>query len=355
MDQTREKVIVIGGGPMATLEALYLDSLGFQVQLVEKAGSLGGSWRSLDRVGYSGVELGCHAILPERGCYPFLAGIGIELVPLSPRALYDGGSFVAPFEAVRSSLHMHRSKAARAGRGVKTLPIGVLSRRYRALSEPLAYPLGGSAEILDRLGSLVERSSINVRLDLSIEHIASQPNGSFIAKASNSERLECDRVVLTSASDVRSFDIDNKTVSLSSDTETSYQLHVRLSGRLEKVSYLEFGADPSLWRLLNVSKYIPKNDQSDKSVLAVQLRHETISPDAMAGYLLRKLQNAGLASSSHSVEAAQLLQLELVNRRALPDPVMDLVGVSFLKSNGFGSCISTNAERWKPLLDRSGP
>ncbi len=128
-------VVVVGTSPFSLLEALYQNNIGKKVLIIEKASECGGSWKSISICGVPHADMGCHYIGSDPQILHFMTEyLGCQMVSLDN-----------PLDSCR----LHPSSSF--------------------------YPSGGCYEFLGQILKLIEKTSIRLELNCSLEKVSIDP------------------------------------------------------------------------------------------------------------------------------------------------------------------------------------
>ena len=80
--------VVVGTSPIAITEAIFLQSQGKKVLLIDDASDFGGAWKTVHYASIPEIEIGCHIWDVEKRVTSFLDEFyGLELIELNPRPM----------------------------------------------------------------------------------------------------------------------------------------------------------------------------------------------------------------------------------------------------------------------------
>lgn len=243
--------LFIGSSPFSILEALYQSSLGKRTLVVDSASTYGGAWRTLSICGVQGVDLGCHEIGSDPDLEMFLTQcMGCRLVSLDDKA------------------------------------------------EMGFYFSGGCSELMDALGQLLSKSSVQMRLNTRVEEVFSQGSEALVKTSDGTFTAE--RIFVTPMSGFSIWEGDSL-FPLSDFVEQTFNHFYLL---IEDPSTPRFSYStcpiPGTTRLMNLTHFTELCD-SGRHLVIVQ----TESPEADVPSLFKEIQARGLVG-----ETAVLLDWE---------------------------------------------
>jgi phytoene dehydrogenase-like protein len=171
--------VLIGTSPLMLIRAAMLARKGDRVVLLERASLPGGSWRTIEVLGFQNVEVGVHLLENRPNLYGFLAEeLQVELrsVPSKENFGIFFGRRIG-FALTRVLLHsLVTVKAFGTGRWDKAARIFTSARRgVTYFGTPFCYPSQGCSRMISALISRIESAGGKIFLNTSLKEFLLTP------------------------------------------------------------------------------------------------------------------------------------------------------------------------------------
>lgn len=300
--------LIIGTGPPVLFEGLRRAESGQKVAFVDRAQTVGGSWRTGQMLDHDGVELGVHLI--ENRAHlnaAFTALLG------SDGLASEGQDFGMIFDR-RINMRLTRlllyamvgGKAALGGRREQALHSAWQTQASTVgLASPFVYPKGGFAAALNALSERLQKAGADMKMGREAVQAQITPEG--VVLHTDTSNLYAKELVISSRAHVPIQGLEP----LWKDTvRSAYQgLTLRLAGPKPHFDgYIEFLGDPILKRVRRLWARPLTTSASQDWLLAVQLRNGALPdlPREQAGQrVLARLRKARLIAPGCRLIGAQ--------------------------------------------------
>jgi protoporphyrinogen oxidase len=241
------KLVFVGSGPVSLLKA-YLhakDNPADEIVIIDLHKRVGGAWYSDISETGAEIECGCHIWSYEPTVYEyFKSEFGLKLIPYSPNAVFVGNIFHLPYSLKNTiDSYKHLLKNSLKGKFSVNRNIKNDPRFHKKIfGKKNLYPLKGSVELINSMKSKLDGfSHVTFDLGKQVQDILIDDSVTLIMKSG--EKLNCDKVILTSVSEIETVQNSEKKIELVQDRRD--YIHLLLASDepfKKKISY---------WRLMN--------------------------------------------------------------------------------------------------------
>ncbi len=314
--------VVVGSSPVCYVTALAEEAAGKRVLMVDAAESVGGTWKTIDMLGFSNVELGCHEIDADKGSYGLMTRLGVPLSVMKPqptiysvsprffpksisfknrwiRDLYDVATGTKNYDLPWSK---HLSVTTKA-RGFYRIARYAM-RSWKPGNFPAKYPPGGAMQIISRLDTLARQAGIEVRCSTRIANIALDRDAGLVRFELNGEPTTASILHLTSHSTVGLIADGDKQIDLNPARNLWQTLYLVLSdcGPVN-FAYLVMAKPKLIHRASDLSRYaVPGPGRENTRLIALTIEETSEETEATARESLRQMQAWGLISEQAKLE-----------------------------------------------------
>lgn len=314
--------VVVGTSPVCYVAALAEEAEGKRVLMVDAAESVGGTWKTIDLLGFTNVELGCHEIDADKGSYGLLQGLGVPLSVMRPqptlysttprffptrlsfrhrwiRDFYDVATGTKNYDLPWAKHHGVKTKA----RGFYRVARYAL-RSFKRGNFPAKYPPGGAMQIVSRLDELAHRAGIEVRCKTRIENLALDREGGRVRFTLNGEAASAGILHLTSHSTVGLIEDGDTTIDLNPSRNVWQTLYLVLRdcGPVP-FAYLVFAKPRLLHRASDLSRYaVPGPGRENCRLIALTIEETSPETEATALEALNEMKAMGLITGGAALE-----------------------------------------------------
>ncbi|MCB9224301.1 MAG: FAD/NAD(P)-binding protein [Crocinitomicaceae bacterium] len=300
------KIAFIGSGPVSLLKA-YLHAKGNpndEIIIIDQHNRVGGAWYSDISTSGHEIECGCHiwSYCPE--VYDFFKKeFELQLQPFNPNAVFVGKHFNLPY-SLKNTINTYTFIA-------KNTLTGKFSRNKEVRTEPMwhtrifgkknQYPLKGSVELINSMKRKLDALS-NVEFLLGKQVDAIDVMTKVTLAFREGEKLEVDKAILTSVSEIKEVNSASKKIELVQDRRD--YIHLLLSSNQsfrKKISYWRLMNDNVIHRISDIS-YQTENKEN---LLLVGIKPDPFyskSEDELTEYCRHFLLNKGVIVQNQSLD-----------------------------------------------------
>lgn len=267
-------IVVVSSSPSMILEALYLESKGFNVAIFDQRSRIGGAWYVKNLFGYENVEVGCHFIYNNNSVYSFLDTLGLnnlEIMRPQPSVLFSSLKRKNTFSRLSnftfiikniffkdsfiSCRNMQIISGIRDFLQQKNIILFIKGLINFISYKPYKYFINGCGELMHNLDLLLLNSSIKLFLNVSVNNIKISPNlgGEFMI---NDEKIMFKKILISKHVKFKNLFIEKLKISYPREPwrKKHYVLKIRGSFK-RKISYVDVVNDSVLMRVSNVGQY----------------------------------------------------------------------------------------------------
>lgn len=238
----RKKVAILGASPISIMYGVLYSNRGFDVDIIEASGSLGGAWKVVKTKFTEFTEIGCHFWSKSSCTYNFLSS-KLRLVKMEPQPFFVLKKkkynywFRFFYEAIDFKYHKTKSNAF----------ISLLGSYKELLKEslkifPYKYPQGGSKELLDFLSQLITKYNLNIYYNTNVREIEELNNTTACLSFENTNSKIYDEVVLGSNVNIQRYHTSDKILDFSKYKKIhhfkGYFIHI--AQKSKTLSYVRF-------------------------------------------------------------------------------------------------------------------
>ena len=341
INESPQKIAIIGSGPISLFEALYQSKLGNQVVVFEERQSIGGAWSTIQYEGNS-YELGCHIWDVQKQAYNFIEQfLDDKLNHLKPSPIIIYKNKKLPYDwknnIILLKLFINNFKEYLSIR--KQLKPVIVSRKY-------LYPKGGSAQLVNKLEAELKKNKAEIRFESKIKKV-SKKNDIWELQASNTT-LYFDEIIISSMSIVKEISFDNQKI-IPKHKETVFtHFHLIVKGKTPKpISYIRVMNHQFIHRISDITEY-SNNDNHVFSIGIFKDKIEKKNDSEIASCIFSYMKEKKIVSkgaelvkffendyTTHTIDKSQREDLESIDD-----------SLTLLKSTNFTYGISEHVERW---------
>lgn len=337
---------MIGTGPLALFEGLRLARQGARVVFIDRAASIGGSWRTPTVFGFRNVEVGVHLIEARPKVNAWLRQITNGQITKSGSAIDFGlvGQRRIPMNMTRVILHgLVSAKAALRGNwdnAQRTVLSAV--RSARNLCTPMYYPDAGFSSVVHALRKDLETLGAQFFFDTSVERLCVTGNG--VDVQTDRQTLKSASVLMSSRAHAQIEGFSDLRTLVRRDSTYSYVLH--LSGPAPRFDgYVEIIGDRSIKRVRNIGGFVRPAPPTGEALICVQTRKELELPEQERAAMLvarlaeRELLDRRTRAVAQHCDIIQLATLTNAAVRQIESTYAPRIRV--LRSTDFADCLET--------------
>ena len=314
--------VVVGSSPVCYVTALAEEAAGKRVLMVDAAPNVGGTWKTIDMLGFSNVELGCHEIDADKGSYGLMSRLGVPLRDMKPQpAIYSTSPRFFPKRISFKNRWIRDFYDVATGTKNYDLPwstTNTVKTRLRAFYRvtryalrswkpgnfPAKYPPGGANQIVSRLDTLARNAGIEVRCSTRIANIALDRRAGVVRFELNGEPASANILHLTSHSTVGLIADGDKQIDLNPARNLWQTLYLVLShcGPVN-FAYLVMAKPKLIHRASDLSRYaVPGPGRENMRLIALTIEETSEETEATAREALRQMQAWGLIPATAKLE-----------------------------------------------------
>lgn len=334
-------VALIGTAPLTLIEGARLAKMGRRVIFIDKAGAIGGAWRSRDVLGFDNVEVGVHLIENRHRVRDWLAGLPIELAPQHGFGLF--GPVRIPLPLTRLVFHTMVAAKAAARRDWDSWARIALSARRALLNlpTPLLYPASGFSSLIACLQDDLIRRSAQFAFGTAVTDL--RDTGKAVEVATDRFSLTVSKVVMSSRAHADIAGVSPAQAARRART-CSYVLHLAQAEPAFS-GYVEVIGNRSIRRLRDIGPFARPRPEPGQALICVQSRDEMAGQDSEIGaVLIARLTALGLLRPGARLAG---LHRELVPLTTLGQADLRRVNgtygdrISVLPSTDFADCLES--------------
>ena len=220
------------------------------------------------------------------------------------------------------------------------------------------YPKQGSKEFINTLINRIENNQyIELITEQNVKSLNISKNKKIIIETTNL-KISCDKIVLTSHSDIKNVYIENKLKKISNNDENIGLFYLIIKDKSkQKFSYIHL-FDNNIMRLSDITNYTDKPvNFNSKKILVVQissvkmlelkLGNEKINYKNLANYIHLKLQNLKLLSTNSFIEDIIPNTFNSKNVEWNKIDFANYPNVKILTHKNLTNAIVSNYQEWK--------
>ncbi len=306
--------VVVGSSPVCYVTALAEEAEGKRVLMVDAAESVGGTWKTIDMLGFSNVELGCHEIDADQGSYSLMTRLGVPLSVMRPQpSIYSTSPRFFPKRISFKNRWIRDFYDVATGTKNYDLPwskTNTVKTRLRAFYRvtryalrswkpgnfPAKYPPGGAMQIISRLDTLAREAGVEVRCLTRIANIALDRDAGVVRFELNGEPATASILHLTSHSTVGLIADGDRQIDLNPARNLWQTLYLVLSdcGPVD-FAYLVMAKPKLIHRASDLSRYaVPGPGRENTRLIALTIEETSTETESTAREALRQMQAWGL-------------------------------------------------------------
>lgn len=368
---------IIGTSPICLLEALFRHQAGEKIVLLDDAPQIGGVWAVSPILGNDPIEIYCHILTYDRPGYEYLRQLfpnAFAPLPYEPEILvYRPGELSSDQRAIlRSRLpftsaryrHLQDNEALiRSGQGLAGLgyrlkeAFDVLIRQQRHI-----YPIGGFAEIINRLAAAVAKTDITVKLGTKVEALRGNTQDPTVELVTlqgiDRASLMAKQVVVTTRTGLQKINIDGEDLTLiGSHNVTSFRHLIAeiTTPSPSRYSYIDLRNHPNIRRAQNITLTNNLRRKSDGLDVETHIIQMNITPDEAvidSDTLMAEMRSmkalhpdARIIASCYTDKSRVNIESSAVKTLKSKLPTQ----VQILNTNNLSRAIASHQDRWQKI------
>jgi phytoene dehydrogenase-like protein len=358
--------IVVGTGIASILEAISLWCAGKRVLMIDSRPHIGGVWAPRAWHGLNDVQSAVHYFVHDDAGHEFMSEtLQWDLDPVEDSWLILPKGYRVPLHSIagRAIYPIAREWAAKAEKSIWRDFFFPVSTRLlsQCLSRKNAsfFPRGGTPEIFRRIGNVLSRTDIELRLNTTVQRIEILESGRCEVALSNVESLTAETVYISSQTDLKEISQEGENAIPIDSVRFRYP-HVRLL--LEdsnSPSFLQasFPAHFEFLHVNDVTRYVREANQLLGRFKLINVMCNSCWSNIDESFILRELKCARLVGSNAKVVMGERFWFDTP---VISDDTLDRIAyqsgfaVQTLKTENFCRAIGFYGKtRWKNRLSPS--
>lgn len=356
--QKKYDVILIGSGPICIIEACYLKKQGKKVLILEERDKASGAWSTVHLPQLPEVEIGCHIWDVTPKAYRFLSDFfGLELLRLSPQPRINKNGRRYPYDWKRNAFAFKQIIKHTGKLKFKQLSSDLKHPQFRIslLPDKYLYPKWGAKDLKNGISKKIKDYDLEINFQEKVLEVKQSVNG--IEVMSISDSYHCEKLIITSLSQVNQFNLDQDVIHPNSQSVKYIHCHLLIKGPLKKAfSYERVMGNPLIHRISDMTFQVKNEIEKDECLICCGLFEESFNdhpekdiPERCINELKKlsylseknKLVHSGInVFPSYYNDLESLKQLEQKTNGK----------IQVLRSTNFTYSINQHASRWRNLL-----
>ena len=309
--------IIIGSSPVCLLEAIYADSRGIKVCIIDNAADLGGAWKKLnmENAAAKGVEIGCHIIEKDRKVFEFFKNkLNLELLEIDPPPKvifknksipYNLKNFSLVFSLIKSYFtYKHRIKLFAYFSLVFWKEIIQFNLKYFNFKN-------GSITLVDKLIKEINQRNISVVLSTNIISVKVNKSSEIIElTTAKGETIKSNKLAITNNSNFDHIDIEGKDRAniLQRKKYQFTHLHLLINDReMKNISYWRIFNNEVIHRISDMTHQIKTKEGEHLICIGIFSSFaENKTDDSIRESVISTLKKMNLISNSCQIIKAEM-------------------------------------------------
>jgi hypothetical protein len=350
-------VVIVGTSPISLIEACFLKKIENKTVLnIDERSVAGGAWTTVKHKGFPEVEAGCHIWSYEKSTYQLIRKLlNIKLTSLAPQPTIAYKRWLIPYDYKANVL-----SAQKIIKGVKNIKTTIQAPdvRFSLVPSNYLYPIRGAADLKKSVYQLIDQNKLELKLDTVIKTVKITKDAVCLFDQQGKALCESDELVLTSLSNIASFQFEDGKEVLPMTRKVAYiHVHFILKGVQGKAfSYIRTNGDQVIHRLSDMTSQVHEELNEHEKLFCAGIFAEAynkMSLEAIETYLLAYLKKYKLiADTTKIIKIASSVYPSYYNNVETMKEIERLAEgkIRFLRSTDFVYSFYNQRDRYKQLL-----
>lgn len=282
--------VIIGTSPIAITEAIFLQSQGHKILLLDSSSQIGGAWKTVSYDSIPEIEIGCHIWDIEKRVTNFLDQFyDLNLLELKPRPkiYYKGLSIPYDWKVNFSTTKIILRRTF--GLKFKLLMKEMKSPQYRFSIFPAKYlyPKGGAKELVSKIAEKAKEQNLNFRLDTTLKSVEVMRDS--ITLNTTNQQITTKKLITTSLTHLSQIKVENKLLETPAAKQLNYiHIHLLVEGSSKKqFSYIRWINHPIIHRISDMTHQVRQEIETNQNVFAIGIHADYFEKNSLESVIIQ--------------------------------------------------------------------